>query len=361
MATILQPGEGPIRSQHYLASEPDTVSWGVIPTVRTPTVATIAAGDTLTIDSMSHEGILEEFGRDPVAWFGTHGVAREHVLDDAIRIARDVPRPTGAGPHVVTGPIEVTGAEPGDVLVVEVLDLLRRVPYGVISNRHEKGVLPEMPAPQPDGTFRTVSVFSRVHEPDDHEPFAEIAWPGDRAGAARFPLEPFLGVMGVALADDRMQSSTPPGEWGGNIDVKWLQCGARVYLPVQTPGAGFYVGDPHFAQGNGEVCLTALEGSLRADLRVSVLSGAEAAALGGLLTAPVIETDEHWIPVGLDEDLDLALQRAVRQAVAFLGERVGMPAPLAYAYLSAAADFEISQAVNTVKGVHCKIRKRDFT
>jgi acetamidase/formamidase len=358
---ILQPGAGPIRSDHYLPSEPDTVSWGVIPTASTPSVLSIAADSTVTIDTMSHEGILDEFDRDPIGWFGRHGVDRDAVLDDAARIARDVPRPDGAGPHVLTGPIDVDGANPGDVLVVEVLDLSRRVPYGVISNRHEKGVLPEFPTPHADGSHQTMSVFTEVHEPEDREAFAEIGWSGaagDRA--ARFPLQPFLGVMGVAIDDDRLQSSTPPGDWGGNIDVKWLQSGARVYLPVQIPGAGFYVGDPHFAQGNGEVCLTALEGSLRSDLRISVLTGAEARALGGLLASPLVETDAHWIPIGLDEDLDLALQRAVRNAVAFLGERVGMPAHLAYAYLSAAADFEISQAVNTVKGVHCKIRKSDF-
>lgn len=357
---ILQPGIGPMRSQHYLPSEPDTVQWGVIPTSTTARVLEVGDGATITIDTISHEGILDEFGRDPVAWFGSHGIQAHDVLDDAVRVAREVPRRDGSGPHVMTGPITVSGAEPGDVLVVDVLDLQRRVPYGVISNRHQKGVLPELPAPRADGTHGTVSVFTPVHEPAEQDAYAEIAWTGERAGAARFPMEAFLGVMGVAITDDRLQSSTPPGDWGGNIDVKWLQTGSRVYLPVQVPGAGFYVGDPHFAQGNGEVCLTALEGSLRADLRVSVLTGSEALALGGLIASPLAETDEHWIPIGLDEDLDVALQRAVRHAVVFLGERFGMPAHLAYAYLSAAADFEISQAVNTVKGVHAKIRKADF-
>jgi acetamidase/formamidase len=236
----------------------------------------------------------------------------------------------------------------------------------VISNRHGTGVLAgEPPRPAPDGSAATVSVFAHTHGTGSAETDAPAREPGSGAIAygdhkwARFPLAPFMGVMGVARAGGPV-SSTPPGEFGGNIDVKYLQTGARLYLPVQVPGAGFYLGDPHFAQGNGEVCLTALEGSLRGDVRLTVLEGAEARALGGLIASPLVETDEHWIPIGLDADLDLALANATRNAVRFLEERFGMEPYLAYAYLSAAADFEISQAVNRVKGVHCKIRKRDF-
>jgi acetamidase/formamidase len=363
---ILQPGVGPIRSSHYLPADAETISWGIIPTADSEPRARVVSGATVTIDAVSHEGVLDDFGRDPVGWFGAHGVPRDEVLDDAIDIARNGVREPDAGPHVITGPIHVDSAEPGDVLVVDVLDVMPRVPYGVISNRHGTGVLAgEHPRPAPDGSAATVSVFAHTHGTGSAETDAPAREPGSGAIAygdhkwARFPLAPFMGVMGVARAGGPV-SSTPPGEFGGNIDVKYLQTGARLYLPVQVPGAGFYLGDPHFAQGNGEVCLTALEGSLRGDVRLTVLEGAEARALGGLIASPLVETDEHWIPIGLDADLDLALANATRNAVRFLEERFGMEPYLAYAYLSAAADFEISQAVNRVKGVHCKIRKRDF-
>jgi len=121
------------------------------------------------------------------------------------------------------------------------------------------------------------------------------------------------------------------------------------------------VGDPHFAQGNGEVALTALEGSLRADLRLSVLRGPAAREACGLIESPFGETDDHWIPVGLHADLDEAMREAVREALRFCESRLGLPRHIAYAYLSCAADFEVTQVVNEVKGVHCLIAKRDFT
>ncbi|MCU1459149.1 MAG: acetamidase [Actinomycetia bacterium] len=363
---ILQPGTGPIRSSHYLPATAETISWGIIPTAESEPRTRVRSGDTVTIDTVSHEGVLDDFGRDPVGWFGAHGVPRDEVLHDAVDIATNAVHPPGAGPHVITGPIHVEGAEPGDVLVVDVLDVVPRVPYGVISNRHGMGVLSdEYPLPGADGRIATVSVFARTNGTGPVDAESSTREPGSGAIAygdgklARFPLAPFMGVMGIARAAGPV-SSTPPGDFGGNIDVKYLQCGSRLYLPVQIPGAGFYAGDPHFAQGNGEVCLTALEGSLRGDVRLAVLRGAEARALGGLIGSPLVETDEHWIPIGIDADLDQALVHATRNAVRFLEERFGMEPHLAYAYLSAAADFEISQAVNRVKGVHCKIRKRDF-
>lgn len=350
---VLQPGVGRIDGRHYLSSTSEHVLWGVLPTAATPAVLEIDSGDVVTFDTMSHEGILEDFDRDPIGWFGAHGVASDDVLVDAVDIAKNVARDRTKGPHVLTGPVHVRGARPGDMLRVDVLDTQLRVPYGVISSRHGWGALArEMPE-----TPGTVSVFTRVEHHDDRDagviPFAR--------GTARFPLAPFLGVMGVAVPTDEPPSSTPPGPYAGNIDIAALQSGTTLYVPVQTDGAGFYVGDPHFAQGNGEVCLTAVEGSMRADVRVSVLDDDAARAAVGLVRYPFVETDEHWIPVGLHEDLDEALRDAVRRALTFLESHIGMERHLAYAYLSAAVDFEVSQVVDVVKGVHCKIRKSDFT
>ena len=142
--------------------------------------------------------------------------------------------------------------------------------------------------------------------------------------------------------------------------MKHLVAGSTLYLPVLAPGAGFAVGDPHFAQGNGEVALTALEGSLRADLRLSVLKGPQARQACGMVENPMGETSTHWIPLGMHTDLNEAMRDAVREALRFCETRLGLPRHIAYAYLSCAADFEVTQVVNDVKGVHCLIAKRDF-
>jgi acetamidase/formamidase len=360
----LQPGTGPIRGRHYLPSDPTTASWGWLPRTGSEPVLGIDSGDTLTIDTISHEGLLEEFGRDPVEWFGRHGVAAGDVLTDGIRIAAEVERDVGrAGPHVVTGPVAVRGAEPGDLLRIEVLDAVPRVPYGVISSRHGKGALPgELPeGPPPDldapllhpDRWRSVSVFTEIAGGFGALPLGD-------GRVVRYPLGPFPGIVGVGVDSAEPVSTVPPGRHGGNLDIRSLGVGSALYLPVQLPGALFYAGDPHFAQGNGEVCVTALEGSLRLDLRVTVLRDEEARRAAGVLLGPFGETDEHWIPIGLDVDLDEAMRDAVRAALRFLETRFAMPRHLAYAYLSAAADFEVSQVVDVVKGVHCLIRKRDF-
>ena len=341
---------------HLLPSTPDTISWGWLPNRGSRPVLTIRSGDTVTIDTISHEGVLEDAGRDPVAFFGRYGVAPSDVLQDAVDLAAsDVPhRWRVDGPHVVTGPIHVAGATPGDVLQIEVLSLRRRTPYGVISNRHGLGVLPgELPDWDPD--------------PDADDPARRLGTEmtfcpveGERgvlrAGAAamRFPLAPFLGIMGVAVATEEPVHSTPPGRHGGNLDVNLLGEGSTLYLPVQVDGAGFYVGDPHYAQGDGEVSLTALEAPLRATVRLTVVDR------GPLPDAPFGETAEHWIAIGLDEDLDEAMRDAVRHALAFLTGRFPVPKALAYAYLSAATDFEVTQVVDRVKGIHGLIRKADF-
>jgi acetamidase/formamidase len=176
----------------------------------------------------------------------------------------------------------------------------------------------------------------------------------------RFPLAPFLGTMGVAVRGPVRPHSVPPGAHGGNIDIKLMTVGSVLYVPVQVDGALAYIGDPHFAQGDGEVALTAMEASLRATLRFEVMSQADAIAAFGELVGPLVETAEYLIPTGLDEDLDEAMRNCVRAAIALLQARYSMDAEHAYAYLSAATDFTISQVVDIVKGVHARIRVADF-
>ncbi|GAA2569667.1 acetamidase/formamidase family protein [Microbacterium binotii] len=353
---ILQPGVGDVTGEHYLPAAIENVFWGRLPCATDAPVLRIEPGATVTVDTVSHEGILEDQGKDPLAFFGAHGVAAEQVLDDAVAIAASLSRDVMAdGPHVVTGPIHVAGAEPGDLLQITVVRLEPRVPYGVISNRHGKGALVgELPRGE-----HNVSVFTPVVEQDGALVGALPLVEGGPA-AVTFPLAPFLGTMGVAVAGDDRPHSVPPGAHGGNIDIKLLTEGAVLYLPVQVAGALAYVGDPHFAQGDGEVALTALEASLRATLRFDVVPRAVALAEFGELLGPLVRTDEYLVPTGLDPDLGEAMRRCVRAALTLLQARYGMAEHLAYAYLSAATDFDISQVVDIVCGVHARIRESDF-
>ncbi|HEV7951106.1 MAG TPA: acetamidase/formamidase family protein [Glaciihabitans sp.] len=354
---ILHSGDGPIRAAAYLPADERSIFWGRLPCEADAAVLEINSGDEVTIDTLSHEGIHEDQGRDPVAFFAGFGVDADQVLDDAVRLAgSNYPRDPGVdGPHVVTGPIGVRGAQPGDLLKITVIELLQRVPYGIISNRHGRGALPGE-YPRQAGT---VSVFASVAERDGIEVGTMPRVAGGEH-SVHFPLAPFLGIMGVAVAGTERPHSVPPGAHGGNIDINLLTVGSVLYLPVQVPGALAYIGDPHFAQGDGEVALTAMEASLRATLRFEVVTAADAEAEFGQLVGPLVETIDFLVPTGMSEDLDEAVQRCVRAAIALLQARFGMDPEHAYAYLSAATDFNISQVVDLVKGVHARIRVEDF-
>lgn len=352
---ILQPGAGPIRSSTYLPAAPDTVLWGRLPCAGDAPALSVQPGTEVTFDTVSHEGILEDQGRDPERFFGAHGAGE--VLRDAVAIAAsDLPRTFGVdGPHVVSRPVRVEGARPGDLLAMTLVEALPRVPYGVISNRHGRGCLA---GEYPLEAAACFSAFATVSEDGTHGRLP--LRPGEEPRVS-FPLAPFLGIMGVAVAGDERPHSVPPGPHGGNLDINLLTVGSTLYLPVQVDGALAYVGDPHFAQGSGEVSLTAMEASLRATVRLDVVPRAEAVRRFGELAGPLAETGEHLVPTGLDEDLDVAVQNCARAAIALLGAAYGMDPALAYAYLSAATDFEISQVVDVVKGVHARIRKSDFS
>ncbi|MFT4084388.1 MAG: acetamidase/formamidase family protein [Nocardioides sp.] len=349
--SALQPGVGPIRARAYLPADPEAVLWGRLPCAADSPVLTVASGDEVTVDTISHEGILEDQGRDPEAFFGRHGVTE--VLTDAVALAAgDHPHTVGVdGPHVVSRPIAVDGAQPGDLLAITVVETLPRVPYGVVSNRHGRGALPDA---YPLGGVPLHSVFTPVHTDPDGVDRARI-------GTARFELAPFLGILGVAVPGSARPHSVPPGTHGGNLDIRLLTAGATLYLPVQVAGALAYLGDPHFAQGDGEVSLTALEASLRATVRLDVIAREQAVAAYGEIVGPLAETTEFLVPTGLDPDLDVAVQNCVRASIALLQARFAMSAGDAYAYLSAATDFRISQVVDQVKGVHATIRKADFS
>jgi acetamidase/formamidase len=354
---LLQSGEGVGPGDRYLPARPATVRWGQLPTPHDAPATSLASGDVITIDTVSHEGFMEDQGNDPVAFFGRWGIGPDEVLGDVRELAdAALDHPEGTGPHLVVGPVAVAGARVGDVLSVETLALDQRAPYGIISNRHGRGVLSgELPRATAEGHVDVVSVLARV-EGDGRT--GRIDDPSGRA--LRFPLAPFLGLVGVTPDEGEARSSRPPGPFGGNIDIRHLGVGSRLLLPVQVPEAGLYVGDPHFAQGNGEVALTAFEAPLRATLRVEVLADPASRELARLLANPWGESGPHLVVVGLGSTVDEALRQATRRSVDLVAHLAGVEESTALAFCSAAVDFEISQAVNGVVGVHALIRKHDL-
>jgi acetamidase/formamidase len=346
-------------SHVHIASRPDTVRWGRLPGAGTEPVAVVRDGGSITFDTISHEGMLPDQGSDPIAFFGERGIPASDVLEDVVELSRSgLPYdPAVDGPHIVTGPVAIEGARPGDVLRVEFVAMRKRARYGIISNRHGRGVVSDI-LPRPDDFGDIVPCVSHLATVDNDGCTGRLR---DLHGRqAHFPLAPFLGLVGVAPAHSTELNSRPPGPHGGNLDIRHLGVGASLLLPVHADGALLYVGDPHFSQGNGEVALTAFEAPLSADLLVSIERSDEAQSLATQMANPWGETDDHLIAVGLGATLDEAMHQAVLHALQIVVNRSGLSEAVALSYLSAAADFEVSQAVNGVRGVHCMIRKSDF-
>lgn len=346
---VLQPGpEHP--GSTYIPAVPENLSWGWVVASGTPPAAKVVPGEVVTVDTISHEGLLEDQGRDPRRYFGAHGVSPDDVLADAVALAASSVRhdPAVDGPHVVTGPVWVEGAEPGDVVTIEFLQLQARAPYGVVSNRHQRGALPgELPvAREGEVVPRVVSRFASL----DGNGTTATVWAPDGRGLS-VPLRPFLGLVAVGPPDGPAHS-VPPGAHGGNHDVRLFGEGTRMHLPVRAEGALVQLGDPHFAQGDGEVALTALEGSLRAVVRLGLTKRACPA-----WDLPYGETEDAWVVLGFHEDLDEAVKIATRAALSLVTEQTGLDQATAYAWLSAAADLSVSQVVDGVKGVHFSLPK----
>jgi len=321
--------------RHRVRCGPETVHWGYLSGAVEP-VLRVNPGEIVAIDTVSHEGILADQG-DPETFFARFGIAKEAVLADLVGVYTKVQH-SGIGPHVVSGPIAVAGAEPGDVLAVHVIEATPRVPYGVNSMRLNRGGLPD------EFTLnRSIVIpFDMSRQVARFSPGIEV------------PLAPFFGIMatGPARSLGRV-SSGPPGAFGGNIDLKELTAGSILYLPVHVPEAMFMVGDGHAAQGDGEVDLTAIETSLAGTFRFELIKGKP-------LAWPRAETPTHWITLGLHENLEEAMTLALRECIKFLSEEKGLTRVDAYALASIAVDFEVTQVVDGVKGIHAMIPKGIF-
>jgi acetamidase/formamidase len=313
-------------AMHRLAASPETVRWGTFDAAY-PARITVNSGDTVELECVSD---APEVMPPPGS-----GMAVPRAL--AAIHASNIPR---AGGHILTGPVAVAGAEPGDMLEVRIDKIVLGNDWGYCGFRPLAGTLPE------DFPDRYLS-----HIPVDRE-----------RGTCRLPwgteltLAPFFGVMGVAPPPRYGTISTiQPREHGGNLDNKELTAGSVLYLPVWAEGAMFSAGDGHGVQGDGEVCINALEICLTGSFTLILHKG------GGernpLLTYPRAATPTHFITMGMHEDLDLAMKQALRQMISFITGRTNLSKEQAYQFCSLAVDFHVTQTVNGEKGVHGMLRK----
>jgi len=324
---------------HRLAATLDTVQWGWLDPREKPKL-TVESGDTVAIETMMHS-------HDKIQ----PGATMEQVV--ALRKANP-----GGGPHSLTGPIYVNGAEPGDVMEIRILKIVPK-PFGVNFNLPGKEfpTIGALASEMPEGFIRFFR-FDGARRQAEFKPGITI------------DLQPFPGTLAVGIdpndpsprkggvKDDPLApvSSLRPWKNGSNMDINELQAGSTIFIPVFLPGGLIWTGDSHCRQGNGEVNLTALECSyeeivlqpiVRKDMK---------------LEWPRIETPTHWITIGLDEDLNKAMVNATREAVDFLAGQKMVPLTRyeAYSLVSMVGDCRVSQVVDIRKGVHCMIPKAVF-
>ncbi len=306
---------------HQLPATPETVAWGYYWSEAKP-VLRIPSGDIIEVETLltSTPPRLEAAGVPP------------GKVEKSLRAIAEKVTDKGPGGHILTGPVYVEGAEPGDVLEVKILSIGYAIDYGYNGC---SGFLRELCA-DPRTRIIQLDTVRRI---------------ADLGNGIRIPLKPFFGSMGVAPPQDSGRvSSNPPGMHAGNLDNKELVAGTTLYIPVQVPGALFEIGDGHAAQGDGEVDQTAIETSLRGRLQLRVRKDMK-------LTWPRAETPTHWITMGTDTSLTVATRIAIQEMVKFLQETKSLSQVEAYRLASIAADLRITELVDGKVGVHMMIPK----
>ncbi len=298
-----------------------TVHWGYLDATLAP-IATIGSGEVITISTVSGgpETLPPAPFQVPTALRAIHAAVSKRMLPG----------------HILTGPIAVRDARPGQVLQVDIESVELHYDWGYTAHRPLKGALPhDFPEPQ------------LIHIPLDRERMiGRLPWGADIA------LRPFFGVMGVAppSAWGRV-SSIPPRRNGGNLDNKELIGGTTLYLPIFVEQALFSTGDGHAVQGDGEVCVNGIETGLIGRFRLTVRDDLQ-------LEWPMAETPTHVITMAFDPDLDDCVVIALRHMLDLIERRAGLTRSQAYMLCSLAADLRITQVVNDNKGVHVMLDKR---
>ena len=306
-------------AHHEIPATPENMVLGYLDAT-TPPVLEVDSGDTVQLSS------FPAGGRESLPKHLAIPAGYQAALDQL---------PPGPGPHFITGPVYVRGAQPGDVLQVDILESKPTMDWGFTAILPLLGTLPD-----------EFTDYETIHPVVDHaRGMAKLPWGTELA------IEPFFGIIGVAppKAWGRCGSAVPRA-FGGNMDNKELKAGTTLYLPVFNEGALFMAGDGHGMQGDGEVCITALEIGLAGSFRLTVRKDLE-------LDFPFAENATQLMSIGLDEDLDDAAKQAVREMVKHVCRRTNLSRNQAYMLCSLAGNLRVTQLVDGNKGVHMLLEK----
>ena len=307
---------------HRLDAAPDTVHWGYFDAALKPLI-TVAPGDEVVISTVSASP-----GQMPKADAG-------FTVPDALPAIHKSVTPKLGGPHILTGPVAVRGTKAGQVLEVRIKTIELHYDWGYNLIRPLAGALPD--------DFETPRVI--------HIPLDKTRMIGTLPWGLELPLKPFFGIMAVAPPPAwGAVSSPPPRRNGGNMDNKELVAGTTLFLPIHVDGALFSAGDGHGVQGDGEVCITAIETGLIGTFELHLRDDMT-------LEWPLAETPTHVITMAFDPDLDDAVVIALRDMIKLICARTGISREDAYTLCSLAADLRVTQVVNGAKGIHVMLEK----
>jgi acetamidase/formamidase len=334
---------------HYLRATPRTVHWGYFDAALAP-VLRVKSGDLIHAEAITHHA----------------GDAPDLMMDEGVTaIFSGVPQSDrNPGVHIMTGPIFVEGARPGEIIEVRYLRMTPRCAYGSNLAANWGYLYKEF------GEKERVTIYGLDAAAGYAEALYAYDFPGkylvpgtitqcpacDRETAlagVRVPARPHLGTAGVAPDVKGRVSTIPPGAHGGNIDNWRIGAGAVMYYPVAVEGALFSIGDPHVSQGDGELSGTAIEASLDVLFQIVVRRDFT-------FPSPLLETPKYWIAHGFDEDLNTAMRKASLDMLGLLTDHIGLTRNDAYSLMSVAADFAVTQVVDGRQGVHARIPRAVF-
>ena len=334
---------------HHLPATPRTVHWGYFDAALAP-VVTVASGDIVRAEALTHHA----------------GDAPELMMDAGITAIWDAipPEDRNPGVHLMTGPIRVEGAKAGDILEVRYLQMTPRLRYGSNLAANWGHLYREFGERERVTIYRLDEASQTAHAAFAYDFPGKYLVPGTvtqerdccrepALEGVRVPVRPHLGTAGVAPDAVGRVSTIPPGSHGGNIDNWRIGAGAIMFYPVQVDGALFSIGDPHISQGDGEISGTAIEASLDVTFQLFLRRDFS-------FPSPLLQTPEHWMTHGFDEDLNQAMRNASLEMLRLLTEHRGLSRNDAYSLMSVAADFAVTQVVDGRQGVHARICRAVF-
>ncbi|HEX4195841.1 MAG TPA: acetamidase/formamidase family protein [Caulobacteraceae bacterium] len=334
---------------HQLKATPNTVHWGYFDAALAPALI-VKSGDLIQAEAITHHA----------------GDAPDLMMDEAVRtIFREVPEADrNPGVHIMTGPIFVDGAKPGDILEVRYLRMVPRCAYGSNLAANWGYLYKEFDETERVTIYQLDADFAHARALYAYDFPGKYLVPGtvthcpacDRQPAlkgVRVPARPHLGTAGVAPDAAGRVSTIPPGLHGGNIDNWRIGAGAVMYYPVQVDGGLFSIGDPHVSQGDGELSGTAIEASLNVLFQIVLRKDFS-------IPSPLLETPKYWIVHGFNEDLNVAMRDASLEMLSLLSDHVGLSRADAYSLMSVAADFAVTQVVDGRQGVHVRMPRGIF-